>query len=68
MKLNFEDEVHLYANFFFLILTIYRKSFLFRFLSRGKRVQIPILIRARNEHITSRKNSQSLLKNVRFET
>ena len=49
LKLLFHNEGHLYANFLFYILTIYRKYFLFQFLCCAIRRHIPILTGFQNQ-------------------
>ena len=55
LKLNFQDEGHLYANWMFYILTIYCKSFLFQSLGCGLRMHIPILTEVQNGRILCQK-------------
>ena len=45
LKLNVQEEGHVYANCLLYILTIYRKWFPFQFLGGNIRMQIPILAR-----------------------
>ena len=42
-RVNVEDEFQLYANYLFYVMTIYGKSLLLQFLSRGILVYISIL-------------------------
>ena len=66
LKLLFLDEGHLYTNYLFYILTIYRKCFLFHFLRCGIRMHIPIWISVQNGRISRRKDSVFLLKKMLF--
>ena len=52
LKLLFQDEGRFYGNFLFYILSIYCKCLLFQFLSRGRRMHIPILTRVQNKRIS----------------
>ena len=53
LKLNFQDEDHLYANCLFHILPLYCKCFLFQFLIDGIRMHIRILRRVQTWRIIS---------------
>ena len=64
LKHNFQDEGHLCANFFFYVLTIYRKCLIFQFLSRGMRMHIPILVGVQKGRISRWKNGYILLKKL----
>ena len=46
LKLNLQHQDHLYANCLIYILTIYHKWFLFQFLGRRIRMEVPVLTRA----------------------
>ena len=52
LKHIFQDESHLQGKFLFYILSIYRKCLLFQFLSRGKRMLVPILTGVQKECIS----------------
>ena len=66
LKLNFQDEGQMYANFLFYILIMLRKFFAFQFFSRAIRMQIPILTGVQNEPKSHRNDSAFLLINVLF--
>ena len=66
-RLNFQDEVHLFANCLFYFISFCFKCFLFQFLSRSICMHIPILTVVQNGRIRLRKNSHILLKNVLFQ-
>ena len=57
LKLVFHDVGHLYAKCLFYIPTIYAKSLIYQFLSRGIRMHIPILTGVQNEPESHRKDS-----------
>ena len=52
LKLFFQDESHLYANYLSYVLTIYSKCFTFQFLSRNKRVHIYNITLIQKRHIS----------------
>ena len=65
-EFNFQNEVHLYANCSFDILTMYPKYHLFQFFSRDIRMYIPIQTGVQNGRISLQKNSKILLKYFLF--
>ena len=67
LKLDFQDEGHLYVNCSLSTLTIHSKYFLSQFLILGILLHIPILIGFQSGRITSWKSYHILSKNVLFE-
>ena len=67
LKINFQDEGHLDANFWIYILTIYSECFLFQFFNCDIHMHIAIRTGVQNGCIIHRKNSHILLRNVLFE-
>ena len=66
LKINFQDESHLNANFLIYILTIYTECLLFKFFSRDIRMHIAILKRVHNERISRRKKQSYFAKKCSF--
>ena len=64
LKIYFQNEGSLYVNYFLYSLTIYLKCLLFRFLSRGMRIHIPIVRLVQGGRINSWTNGHILLKKV----
>ena len=62
LKLNFQDEYHLYAKFLFYILYVCLNCLLFQILSRGIRIHIPIKTGVEKGRITGWKNCHLLIK------
>ena len=62
LALNFQDEGHFYANYWFTVLIIQRKCLVFHFLSRSIPMNIPILTLVQNERINTYKSSHFLQK------
>ena len=67
LKLNLQDEGHLYPGFYIFILTICCKCLLFQFFSCDILTHIPNLTGLQNGRLSRQKNSHILLKNVIFE-
>ena len=64
LKFIFRDEGHLYANFCFFILPIYRKYLFFKFLTWDLRMHLAILTGVQLGRISGWKNGHILLKSV----
>ena len=61
LKLVFHDVGHLYAKCLFYIPTIYAKSLIYQFLSRGIRMHIPILTGVQNERLSKNAKMMHIL-------
>ena len=66
LKINFQDEGHLDANFLIYILTIYCECLLFQFFNRDVRMHIPVLTGVQNGYISRRKKQSYFAKKCSF--
>ena len=68
LNLNFQADVHSFANCLFYILIISRKWLAFQFLTRGIHMFFAILTEVENGRFTSWKIGDIPLKNVYFKS